>query len=378
VIIVENRAPEWTATSRWSIDTTPQLEIGSSEHDARYQFAGIRGVHRLPGGTIVVYDARQLERLRFYDRTGSYVHSTARAGAGPGEIPRGEPFGSFACGTDSVYVHLTRRVLVFTAAGEYVRQFSLVTADGEAIVQPAGCYGGAWLGLRHAMRIPTHDGRSRDSVSITWHDGAGRETAFAGMFPARDNNWSDVTTGNASFAAAPFGRTLALAAGPPGFAAGIGDVFEIATHDTIGALRRIVRARFVERALTADDADAFRAFALPRIVADPASVASLNASLSLNVLPRTIPAYAALLFDDGGNLWIREYEFADAVAFYGDAPRLGATRWWVIAPSGVLLGDIVLPPRFGPHEIGEDWMLGVWRDADDVEHVRVYRLRKPY
>jgi hypothetical protein len=315
VIIVENRAPEWTATSRWSIDTTPQLEIGSSEHDARYQFAGIRGVHRLPGGTIVVYDARQLERLRFYDRTGSYVHSTARAGAGPGEIPRGEPFGSFACGTDSVYVHLTRRVLVFTAAGEYVRQFSLVTADGEAIVQPAGCYGGAWLGLRHAMRIPTHDGRSRDSVSI---------------------------------------------------------------HDTIGALRRIVRARFVERALTADDADAFRAFALPRIVADPASVASLNASLSLNVLPRTIPAYAALLFDDGGNLWIREYEFADAVAFYGDAPRLGATRWWVIAPSGVLLGDIVLPPRFGPHEIGEDWMLGVWRDADDVEHVRVYRLRKPY
>jgi hypothetical protein len=334
-------------------------------------------VHRLPGGAIVVYDSRQSERLRFYDRAGSYLYATARAGAGPGEIPRGEPYGSFACGTDSVYVHLTRRILVFSAAAEYVRQFSLMAADGDEIARPAGCHGGAWLGLRIAMRLPARDGRSRDSLSLTWHDAAGRQTASVGMFPSRDHNWTGVAAGNPTFAAAPFGRTLALAVGPAGFAAGMGDAFEVAFHDTTGALRLISRARFAERALTAGDADAFRAFAVPRIVDDPASVASLNASLALDVLPRALPAYASLLFDDGGNLWLREHEFADAVVYYGAAPRLDAARWWVVAPSGVLLGDIALPNRFVPHEIGEDWMLGVWRDDDDVEHVRMYRLEKP-
>jgi hypothetical protein len=30
-----------------------------------------------------------------------------------------------------------------------------------------------------------------------------------------------------------------------------------------------------------------------------------------------------------------------------------------------------------PMDIGNDYELGLWRDADDVEHVRMYRLTKP-
>jgi hypothetical protein len=35
------------------------------------------------------------------------------------------------------------------------------------------------------------------------------------------------------------------------------------------------------------------------------------------------------------------------------------------------------PARFTPFEIGPDYVLGVWRDADDVEHVQMYELVKP-
>ena len=36
-----------------------------------------------------------------------------------------------------------------------------------------------------------------------------------------------------------------------------------------------------------------------------------------------------------------------------------------------------LPPRFQPLDIGPDYVLGLWRDADDVEQVRLYGLVKP-
>ncbi len=40
-------------------------------------------------------------------------------------------------------------------------------------------------------------------------------------------------------------------------------------------------------------------------------------------------------------------------------------------------GTLGLPPRFQPLDIGPDYILGLWRDADDVEHVRMYQLVKP-
>jgi hypothetical protein len=35
-----------------------------------------------------------------------------------------------------------------------------------------------------------------------------------------------------------------------------------------------------------------------------------------------------------------------------------------------------MPDRFQLYEIGEDYLLGVWRDEIYVEHVRIYPLEK--
>jgi hypothetical protein len=48
----------------------------------------------------------------------------------------------------------------------------------------------------------------------------------------------------------------------------------------------------------------------------------------------------------------------------------------VFDESGGLLGRVTMPEDFRAASIGADAVYGVWKDEDDVEHVRAYRLRK--
>ena len=53
------------------------------------------------------------------------------------------------------------------------------------------------------------------------------------------------------------------------------------------------------------------------------------------------------------------------------------TGWRVFDRTGRWSGTVTMPARFNPMDIGSDYVLGLWRDEDDVEHVRLYRLMKP-
>jgi hypothetical protein len=49
----------------------------------------------------------------------------------------------------------------------------------------------------------------------------------------------------------------------------------------------------------------------------------------------------------------------------------------VFDATGRWLGDVSMPPRFVPLEIGADYVLGRSREADKVPRVVLYRLEKP-
>jgi hypothetical protein len=57
-------------------------------------------------------------------------------------------------------------------------------------------------------------------------------------------------------------------------------------------------------------------------------------------------------------------------------PGVEESRFAVLDPTGQLLGRVLLPARFKLTAIGADRVYGVWKDPEDVEHVRVYPLRK--
>ena len=54
----------------------------------------------------------------------------------------------------------------------------------------------------------------------------------------------------------------------------------------------------------------------------------------------------------------------------------GSPSWSVFDPEGRLLGTVVTPEDFAPKHIGDDFVLGVWKDEVDVERVRLYPLEK--
>ncbi|HEX6938561.1 MAG TPA: hypothetical protein VF158_04055 [Longimicrobiales bacterium] len=40
------------------------------------------------------------------------------------------------------------------------------------------------------------------------------------------------------------------------------------------------------------------------------------------------------------------------------------------------MASLAMPPRFHVAQIGRDHVIGVWRDELEVQHVRVYGLRR--
>ncbi|UCG87517.1 MAG: hypothetical protein JSW71_02940 [Gemmatimonadota bacterium] len=77
-----------------------------------------------------------------------------------------------------------------------------------------------------------------------------------------------------------------------------------------------------------------------------------------------MPAYAELEVDDVGNLWVRNY----------DPDSDLSQTWTVFDPDGQMLGAVRMPADLRVTHIGVDFVLGVWRDDLDVEHVRLYEL----
>ncbi len=82
------------------------------------------------------------------------------------------------------------------------------------------------------------------------------------------------------------------------------------------------------------------------------------------IFPDFIPAYRSLLVDTEDHLWVEQY-------------RTGweqERRWWVFDPAGRWLGEPTVPTDLDIREVGPDYILGVRRDAGDVEQVVMYEL----
>jgi hypothetical protein len=81
-------------------------------------------------------------------------------------------------------------------------------------------------------------------------------------------------------------------------------------------------------------------------------------------MPAFEPRMAA---DMIGNLWVQDYM----------VPSDRVPVWTVFDQDGVLLGSVAFPEGFDCLDIGDEYVLGLWRDEDDVEYVRMYDLVKP-
>jgi hypothetical protein len=84
-------------------------------------------------------------------------------------------------------------------------------------------------------------------------------------------------------------------------------------------------------------------------------------------MPVTMPAFSTIRVDDDLNLWVQAYLAP------GDE---GETSWTIFDRDGRVVTRLDMPAGLDPTHIGTDFILGVWRNELDVEHVRLYRLDK--
>jgi len=84
-------------------------------------------------------------------------------------------------------------------------------------------------------------------------------------------------------------------------------------------------------------------------------------------LPVTMPAYNAFRVDAMDLLWVQDYPRA-----------LSKTvRWSVFMPDGKVVGRVMLPRTLDVFEIGNDYILGRFMDAEvAIPQVHVYRLTR--
>jgi len=87
----------------------------------------------------------------------------------------------------------------------------------------------------------------------------------------------------------------------------------------------------------------------------------------VTVLP-VRPYYTRLVLDRAGNLWV------ELAPVHWAAPK--PVDYLVFDPDGGFLGAVTLPP-IDVLEIGDDYIMGVYRDEMEVEYLRLHTIFKP-
>ncbi len=365
VVIVESHVPRWTDGSAWSLEGEPLLEIGVVEGAAEYQFSGIAGALRTPDGRIVVADGGSQE-IRLFDGEGRFLATRGGRGGAPGEYQQIVSIGYGPEDSIWVFDFGARRFTVLSADGRLGRTWNIGgalsavgavgrLADGTFVVREF------WGSGSHSAEV--RSGLGRDPAAVARFSANGAEFDTIGVFPGREV-YIGSEDGRAVMSTPLFARNANAAVSGNELFFGDQESFEIRLYSVDGTLRRSIRLPGVDLRISDDDIQ--RAIE-QQLAGQPSERhAMLRSHYETMDIPETKPAYGRLLVDVQKNLWVGEY------VPYPHQP----IAWQVISEDGSWLGEVRVPERFQVHQIGGDWVLGVWRDEIDVEHVRLYRLDK--
>lgn len=378
VSIVENRSSQWPAGREWRVIDSAVLDIGGD-------LDSVSGPVRLSSGRLAIANAGSHE-IRIYDGSGALLHSAGRMGSGPGEYQN--LAGLWLGPGDSILVSdfLVRRLTVLDSDGTFHRSFSLGGATGTMLPTngrielaiPQGWFAdGSVAAVTMSFSInQAREGSFRDSVSALRYGPDGQVRDTIGRFPGVEMEQLTMTMGTQSFSApspVPLGRqTVAVAQGDRFYLAQ-NNAWELEVRRIDGKLIRLIRVDTRPGPITPDDITAHRKAQLEQIEAIPMMrnvpegvKSQIRARIEQAKYPATLPFVSALLIDAEGNIWVQEVQ----------PPRVKSSVFAVVDSSGRLLGRVTMPADFRAATIGTDAVYGVWRDSDDVQHVRAYPLRK--
>jgi hypothetical protein len=364
ILLVESGKASWQVEP-WRLEG-PTISIGSADGPEESQLHRVRAVARLSDGRIVLANSGSAE-LRVYGPDGRWLRSIGREGDGPGEFRLLRSFQLVAPDTLIAFDPSSSRVTVFTADGGLVSSKG-VSAPGEAVQPPDHKLSdGRWLNIMPSTEVEGYQRRRNNFVA--WTEGQGTVDTLL----SRDGQeyliylrHQDGRYLGRGAVVVPFGGQDLSAIGPGRVALSDGLSYDVAVVELGGKEMRFRRtlgrrplpdgaiARFVDNYVSgyqpARQPEVRRHFEqLP------------NAGLT--------PTHSALSFDRAGRLWAESYRFP--------WDSLSRRTWSVFNTTGEWLGDVEFPKALRVFEIGDDYVIGVERDSDGVEYVKLYRIAKP-
>ena len=370
VRIAENPAHAPGVAPAWTVEPAPSVDIGAGGDDAS-GLHRVMAAARLANGHVLVASAGTHD-LRLFDGAGRHLRTIGRRGEGPGEFDelgwagavRGDSIGAWDSGAKRLSIFDARgtfaRAVTFHQVGGIFPQVHGSFADGSLVassgVEPGEAFaaGGAWRDTAVFLRLGP-DGASMDTL---------------GRFPGAEQFTVAPPGGRGTFLieTLPFGRRTVVAVSGERFLVGTGDRYEVTAFDRSGKLREITRKAHQPLPVTSRDVADYRRGLVTIGPAGSADRQAQDALFAGAPVPETMPAYASLLADPLGNVWVQETQRP------GD--RGAGVEWTVFDRGGRLVATVRTPAGLMVRQVGADWILGTTRDADDAEHVRLHRLAR--
>jgi len=351
----------------FAVDSVPTVDIGDEADGPHAIFSGTVIPALLSDGSIVVANGGSQE-LRFFDQAGVWMRSTGRAGSGPGEF---NSLGWLHVGTaDTVraYDWGQLRVSVFSSDGKYQRGYMLGTNGGGGTLRPQAALanGAVVASTQSSVDMNSAPGVRRDTSLLMLFDAEGRLLDTLGRFPGSEA-WVDRTERSMSVRSRPFGKRLTVRAHNTSVYVGSADFHELTVLSGNRSDRRTLKWSGPTVAITPQIVDAYVAATVADVPTDQR--ASATEMLRRAPFPAAMPTFATFVVADDGTVWVGRY------LARGQGER---QTFDVIDTAGATLGSVEMPARFAPSQVTRERVVGIWRDTDDVVHVRVYRLvREP-
>lgn len=379
--IVENPPPS-TSGNEWTLDSVPVVELGADPSDPTQQFVRVGDVLLLDEDRIAVADEGADEVWMFHVAADS-AHIIGHRGEGPGELT--DVHGVYRCAGDTLVVNDTYRVNVFDREGGFARTERLMAMDEGDLPRIGGvsrdC--STFLLRTRDQVLPGPGEVSTRASTLYWGSLDNTRRVDVATVPTRDIVRRSIN-GMDQALTVPWSKQAHWAVGREHVYVGTSDRAEIRVYDREARLIRLLRWAGGRRPVTKADRQLF-ARKRTRWIEERRGYAEVLRPLDdFPAVPDEMPAFLSLLVDDRENLWVRGYprwvagwpEFYESDLRDPPDPDGEPETWIVFDSTGAILATVRIRPDLSIRSVYDDYVLAVWRDQYDVDHVRLYRLNK--
>lgn len=363
----DSTAPPDVTAADWQLEVPALVEIGDESRGPNYQFAQISGLRRLQDGGIVVANNGTAE-VRAYSPAGEHRWSAGQLGDGPGDF-RFLTWIALLPG-DTILAHDNQptRLVTFTPEGQHLNTLPVrVTGVGCGPYRP-GLPGLQLLVLSCPPRVPQPPGIHRPARHVAIVDPM--TSTLRRLATVEGPEELVLEGGNWAYPA--LGLSPAVAARDSIIVYGSSERFEVQVMDLDGRVVRTISWQG-SRQPVSDSLRRLYEYEATRRLVEFARRTGRDTLAVIEGGVRQAPAYSdsvptigSILLDPDLNIWVSDFGLRENPA----------TRWSVFGLSGEHLAEVRVPQRFRIFDIGRDYVLGVRRDVDGLESIRLHRLVK--